>query len=80
MDLDHPDPESWARANIRWQHKKQGHRSWVAIAQIHVDGLVFEGRADGPGNLGGIGFDALKRRTEDAAVSDFLDFVSRTSG
>ena len=74
------DPEAWARQNIHWLHKGQGKEAWVAIAQIRVDGLTFEGRADAPGSAGGIGFDALKRRAEDEAVSGYLDFVPRQGG
>ena len=75
--MDSGDAEAWARENIHWQHKGQGKQSWVAIAQIRVDGLIFEGRADGSGNVGGVGFDAVKKRAEDDAVRDYLDFVAR---
>ena len=72
------DRESWARNHIHWQHKGLGHRGWVWIAQIKVDGLIFEGRAEGPSKPGQAHAVPLKRRAEDAAVSDYMDFVRRS--
>jgi hypothetical protein len=76
---DEPGSESWARANIHWQHKGQGHDGWVWIAQIRVDGLIFEGRATGPSKPDQAHAAPLKRRAEDAAVSDYLDFTRRAT-
>jgi hypothetical protein len=78
MDKRQADPESWARENIHWQHKKQGHHGWVWIAQIRVDGLTFEGRASGPSKPDQAHAPPIRRRAEDAAVRDYMDFVRRT--
>jgi hypothetical protein len=77
MGAEHPDSEAWARENIHWSHKGQGHRGWVSIAQIRVDGLVFEGRASGPGKPDQAHFPSLDKRAEDEAVRSYLDFISR---
>jgi hypothetical protein len=78
MDSEIPDPEFWARENIHWLHTKRGHNAWNWIAQIRAEGLIFEGRAHGPSGWDGLEHEAVKKRAEDAAVSDYMDFVHRT--
>lgn len=77
MDAEHSDPESWARENIHWQHKGQGHQGWLWIAQIRVDGLTFEGRATGPSKPDQAHAPPIKKRAEDEAVRSYLEFVNR---
>jgi hypothetical protein len=70
MSAEPSDPEAWARESIHWVSRKRGHfgRSWVA--QIRVDGLVFEGQAEGPIEKR----DALRKRAAEAVVSDYMEF------
>jgi hypothetical protein len=68
------DPESWAREHIHWVTSKRGHTGICWVAQIRVDGLVFEGQAEGHVRQR----EALRRRAEDAAVRDYMDFARRT--
>lgn len=78
MESEQLDRESWARDHIHWQHKGLGHNGWAWIAQIKIDGLTFEGRAEGPSKPDQAHAVPLKRRAEDAVVSDYMDFVRRS--
>jgi hypothetical protein len=70
------EAEAWAREHVHLftkDHHKYG-LTWVA--QIKAEGLVFEGRATGPGRKR----DALRKRATDAAIRDYLDFPERIEG
>ena len=68
------DPEAWAREHVHLIFRKVGHTGVGYTAQVKVDGLVFEGRAEGQTKQ----VRKIEARAVDEAVAAYLDFIERS--
>ena len=70
------DPEACARGeHIRWDATTEDKHAITSLARIEADGQCFERREQGRIAKR----DALRKRTADAVVRDYFDFIERST-